>query len=273
MRDTLWSGKTFRTFNAVDDYNREALAVEGGTSLPAGRVVRVLDRFAGERGHCPEKLRMDNGPEFIGSTLAAWDEAHGVNLEFSQPGKPTQNFYVERFNRTYRTEVLDPIRVQQSGGGTRSHREVPPRAERRAAPRVPWGICRRQSAPPGGQDIPCPPATPNTSNPESLLLSGPTTGDFTRPMWIHLIRDPSLKQSSSTDVHSSTKRRMNAVCESVNCDSVIRKFVGTGLLKRQREFFQIEWPKFWKSGQYATEGSERNRGEDRLGGREAEGFV
>jgi len=107
MRDTLYSGRTFRTFNAVDDYNREVLAVEVDTSLPAGRVVRVLDRIAEERGHYPEKLRMDNGPEFISSTMAAWSETHGVVLEFIQPGKPTQNSYVERFNRTYRTEVLD----------------------------------------------------------------------------------------------------------------------------------------------------------------------
>lgn len=69
MRDTLYSGRTFRTFNALDDYNREALAVEVDTSLPAGRVVRVLDRIAEERGHYSEKLRMDNGPEFIGSTM------------------------------------------------------------------------------------------------------------------------------------------------------------------------------------------------------------
>lgn len=107
MRDTLWSGRTFRTFNAVDDYNRAVLAVEVDTSLPAGRVVRVLDRITEERGSYSEKLRMDNGPEFIGSAMAAWSEAHAVCLEFIQPGKPTQNSYVERFNRTYRTEVLD----------------------------------------------------------------------------------------------------------------------------------------------------------------------
>lgn len=73
--------------------------MEVDTSLPAGRVVRVLDRIAEERGSYPEKLRMDNGPEFIGSATAAWAEAHGVSLEFIQPGKPTQNSYVERFNR------------------------------------------------------------------------------------------------------------------------------------------------------------------------------
>ncbi|MBU1249255.1 MAG: IS3 family transposase [Proteobacteria bacterium] len=107
MRDTLYSGRVFRTFNAVDDYNREALAVEIDTNLPAGRVVRVLDRVAEERGGYPEKLRMDNGPEFSGTVMAAWAEERGVDLEFIQPGKPTQNSYIERFNRTYREEVLD----------------------------------------------------------------------------------------------------------------------------------------------------------------------
>ncbi|WP_097010305.1 IS3 family transposase [Pseudodesulfovibrio profundus] len=107
MRDTLYSGRVFRTFNAVDDYNREALAVEIDTNMPAGRVVRVLDRVAEERGGYPERLRMDNGPEFSGTVMAAWAESHGVNLEFIQPGKPTQNSYIERFNRTYREEVLD----------------------------------------------------------------------------------------------------------------------------------------------------------------------
>jgi len=107
MRDTLYSGRVFRTFNAVDDYNREALAVEVDTNLPSGRVVRVLDRIAEERGSYPEKLRMDNGPEFAGTVMTAWAEEHGVDLVFIQPGKPTQNSYIERFNRTYREEVLD----------------------------------------------------------------------------------------------------------------------------------------------------------------------
>ena len=107
MRDTLYSGRAFRTFNAVDDYNREVLAVEVDTNLPAGRVTRVLDRIAEERYCYPERIRMDNGPEFISSAMAVWAETHGVELDFIQPGKPTQNSYVERFNRTYREEVLD----------------------------------------------------------------------------------------------------------------------------------------------------------------------
>ncbi|EDA1367227.1 TPA: integrase core domain-containing protein, partial [Salmonella enterica] len=66
----------------------------------------VLDRIAANRGY-PVMLRMDNGPEFISLALAEWAEQHAVKLEFIQPGKPTQNAFIERFNRTYRTEILD----------------------------------------------------------------------------------------------------------------------------------------------------------------------
>ena len=106
MSDVLMNGQRFRTFNVLDDFNREVLAIEVDTTLPAARVVRVLDRVVAWRG-CPEKLRMDNGPEFASVALADWAEKHGVKLEFIQPGKPTQNSYVERFNRTFRHEALD----------------------------------------------------------------------------------------------------------------------------------------------------------------------
>lgn len=106
MSDTLWCGRVFRTFNVIDDYNREALAIEVDLSLPAQRIIRVLERLAAWRGY-PAKIRMDNGPELTSVKMAGWAEEHGVELEFIKPGKPTQNSYVERFNRTYREEVLD----------------------------------------------------------------------------------------------------------------------------------------------------------------------
>ncbi|MCP0914258.1 IS3 family transposase [Legionella sp. 27cVA30] len=106
MSDALTCGRRFRTFNVVDDFNREALAIEVELSLPAQRVTRVLDSIAANRGY-PAKLRLDNGPEFISLVLADWAEKHGVTLEFIQPGKPTQNSFIERFNRTYRNEILD----------------------------------------------------------------------------------------------------------------------------------------------------------------------
>jgi len=106
MSDALWSGQRFRTFNLVDDYNREALTIEGDRSVPAGRVVRALDRAAAWRGY-PKKLRVDNGPELTSVRLADWADDNNVELEFTEPGRPMQNGFVERFNRTYRTEVLD----------------------------------------------------------------------------------------------------------------------------------------------------------------------
>jgi putative transposase len=106
MSDTLWCGRRFRTFNLVDDYNREVLTIEVAKSLTAERVVTALDRVATWRGY-PQKLRVDNGPELTGVKLATWAEQHGVTLEFIKPGRPMQNGFVERFNRTYRTEVLD----------------------------------------------------------------------------------------------------------------------------------------------------------------------
>lgn len=106
MADSLWSGRRFRTFNVLDDYNRQALRIEIDTSLPAARVVRALDELIEVRGK-PRRLRMDNGPEFVSKLLADWAVRHGITLQFIQPGKPTQNAYIERFNRTYRTEVLD----------------------------------------------------------------------------------------------------------------------------------------------------------------------
>jgi len=91
MCDSLFCGRRFRTFNVVDDYNREALGIEVDLSLPAARVIRVLERIVAWRGY-PAKIRMDNGPEFISATLAEWADAHHVRLEFIKPGKPPQNY-------------------------------------------------------------------------------------------------------------------------------------------------------------------------------------
>lgn len=106
MNDALQCGRRFRTFNLLDDFNREALAIEIDFSLPAARVVRVLERVIAWRGY-PAKLRMDNGPEFISAALSEWAENHSIKLDFIEPGTPTQNSFVERFNRTYREEILD----------------------------------------------------------------------------------------------------------------------------------------------------------------------
>jgi putative transposase len=106
MSDTLYDGRRFRTLNVLDEGNREALAVEVGTSLPGGRVAAVLDQLVAIHG-APDAVRCDNGPELVSEALRAWAERRHVALHFIQPGKPNQNAYIERFNRTYRREVLD----------------------------------------------------------------------------------------------------------------------------------------------------------------------
>jgi putative transposase len=106
MSDSLSSGRAFRTLNIIDDFNRECLWIEVDTSIPAERVVRVLDMLAQWRGY-PQQLRIDNGPELTSHRLAQWAVEHHVELAFIQPGKPAQNGYIERFNRTYREAVLD----------------------------------------------------------------------------------------------------------------------------------------------------------------------
>lgn len=106
MSDALWCGRRFRTFNVADDFNREVLAIEIDLNLPAARVVRVLERIAAWRGY-PAQIRMDNCPEFIAAALADWAQQHGVVLDFIEPGRPMQNGFIERFNRSYREAVLD----------------------------------------------------------------------------------------------------------------------------------------------------------------------
>lgn len=106
MHDGLINGKTFRSFNVIDDFNREALNITLDTSLTSSRVIRELEKVIEWRGK-PEKIRVDNGPEFIANSLEKWTQENGIELQFIQKGKPQQNGYVERFNRTYRTEVLD----------------------------------------------------------------------------------------------------------------------------------------------------------------------
>jgi putative transposase len=106
MYDTLYDGRVFRTLNVLDQGNREGLAIEVGFSLPSRRVVGVLEQLTALHG-VPATLRVDNGPEFVALHLHDWAERHGVTLAFIQPGKPAQNAFIERFNQTYRTEVLD----------------------------------------------------------------------------------------------------------------------------------------------------------------------
>lgn len=106
MSDTLWYGKRYRLLNIIDEYNREFLDVEIDTSLPAHRVIRVLERVCEYRGY-PNTIRVDNGPEFISTQLELWCNKHNITLDFIRPGKPTENARVERFNGSFRRELLN----------------------------------------------------------------------------------------------------------------------------------------------------------------------
>ncbi len=106
MRDTLYDGRPFRTLNVIDEGNREALRIECGTSIPSARVVRVMKQLVEVYGK-PEAVRLDNGPELTADAFVDWAKEHDVKLLFIQPGKPNQNAFVERFNRSFREEVLD----------------------------------------------------------------------------------------------------------------------------------------------------------------------
>lgn len=107
MRDTLSSGRVFRTLNVVDDATRECLAIEVDTSLSGHRVARVLDRIARTRGSYASRLVLDNGPECTSKALDQWAYERGVELAFIRPGKPIENCFVESFNSKFRDECLN----------------------------------------------------------------------------------------------------------------------------------------------------------------------
>jgi putative transposase len=106
MSDTLYDGRRFRIVTIMDEGNREGLAVEAAMSLPSARVVRILDELIAIHGR-PAAFRVDNGPELTAETFVEWCAGQGIAIHYIQPGKPDQNAYIERFNRSYRTEVLD----------------------------------------------------------------------------------------------------------------------------------------------------------------------
>jgi putative transposase len=106
MSDVLTNGRKFRTLNVIDDYNREAIAIEVAHSMPAIRVTELLERIIQEQAK-PKTIRTDNGPEFISKEFNTWCNSRNIEIQYTQPGRPMQNGYIERFNRSFRESILD----------------------------------------------------------------------------------------------------------------------------------------------------------------------
>lgn len=106
MSDALRDGRKLRTLNAIDAFSRLCLGVEIDLSLPARRVTQTLDRLIEAHGK-PAKIRSDNGPEFISKHFALWLAENQIAWDPIRPASPQENALIERFNRTYREDVLD----------------------------------------------------------------------------------------------------------------------------------------------------------------------
>lgn len=105
ITDAFTSGRKFRVLSIVDEFTRECLVLRADVSQPSTKVVTALDEITSHRG-APQRLIMDNGPEFVAKALDAWAYARGVELSFTRPAKPVDNCFVESFHDKFRDECL-----------------------------------------------------------------------------------------------------------------------------------------------------------------------
>ncbi len=126
MSDALWDGRCFRTFNVIDDFIREALAIEVDLNLPAARVIRTLERIAAWCGY-PNNRHLNNGPELVALALAEWAERKGIALDFIEPGSNAR-----RFHRTLQRQ----LQARRAGHAYHPHAELGPRTDRTLASRL-----------------------------------------------------------------------------------------------------------------------------------------
>lgn len=107
IHDSLLRGRRrLRVLSILDEASRECMALRPATSLGSSSVVAELDQLW-QQGHKPRVLVMDNGPEFRSRAVALWAKAHNVHLAFTDPGRPTQNAFIESFHARFREECLD----------------------------------------------------------------------------------------------------------------------------------------------------------------------
>lgn len=105
--DQLFNGSRFRALTLVDNFSRKCLCIHIGKSIKGFEVVQKLSQICEELGVYPKRIQVDNGSEFISKALDLWAYEHGVILDFSRPGKPTDNPYIESFNGSFRDECLN----------------------------------------------------------------------------------------------------------------------------------------------------------------------
>jgi putative transposase len=106
MRDTLYDGRPFRTFNAINEGNLEGSRIEVGRHICSLRVTRIMSELVECFGK-PGVIRLGNGPDLTADAFTIWAKEQGIELCFIQPGKPNQNVFIERFNKSLREEVLN----------------------------------------------------------------------------------------------------------------------------------------------------------------------
>ena len=106
MHDALYNGRKIKVLNIIEEYNRQALAMVVDKGISSMRVIEVLDRLIEKYGK-PICIKTDNGPEFISHILMDWCHKRRIQHQFIQPGKPSQNCFIERFNGSFRKEILD----------------------------------------------------------------------------------------------------------------------------------------------------------------------
>ena len=106
MADQMFNGPKIRLLTQVDDFSRESLPIAVSQRFRGTDVAQLLEKLGSERG-LPQSIRVDNVTQFTSSALDLWANANGVRLDFSRPGKPTENALIESLNGCFRQECLN----------------------------------------------------------------------------------------------------------------------------------------------------------------------